>query len=294
MDLRNDFNLSREPISEEDFIHISSYINDHCGVVIPPEKAYLIETRLSKFMIDAGLSSFGEFYKYLISNADPSLSQKVIDAVTTHETFWFRDNTPWKVLEEILLPSLVDKLKRKEKEKVRIWSAAVSTGQEVYSTVMCVDNYIKKRKIQGITLDNFDFFATDISSNVLEIAKKGRYDRISMRRGLDNYYRDKYFTEKDAAWDIDPKIRDAVQFIHFNLKNNYSVFGSFDIIFCRYVLIYFSDKLKQETITKMSGALNSGGILFTGNYALYDFFNNEFDKNRCENLTYYSKKEGLK
>ena len=286
----NSFN--QNSISEKEFLLFRDYIIKNSGIVIPPEKSYLIETRLAHLMADSGKDSFGEFYDYVISNADPSIQQKIINAMTTNETLWFRDGAPWKVIEEILLPKLVNELMSGRKTRVRIWSAAASTGQEVYSTVMCVENYLNRHNIKSISLSNFDFYATDISSRVLDIAKKGRYDSISIMRGLSDYYRTKYFTKNGSAWDIDPKIRSAVSFSKFNLQNNYDALGTFDIIFCRYVLIYFSDGQKKDILKKMHGSLTENGVLFTGNYALYELFNllgDKFKTGHYENLTYYYK-----
>ena len=284
-----DFRSGHSTIDEAEFLLFRDYIKDICGIHVPPEKAYLIETRLAKLMIDAGADSFGEFHRYITKNQDPSVRQKIINAITTNETLWFRDVLPWKVLEEVYLPRFIDEIDKGERTRVRIWCAAVSTGQEVYSTVMCVDDYLNRNKIKGIDLSYFDFFATDISSSVLDIAKKGRYDKISIMRGLDDYYRSKYFTECGSAWDIDPRIHNAVRFENFNLQKDYYSFGLFDIIFCRYVLIYFSDESKREIVTKMRGALAEGGAMFTGNYVLYELFNDGFDVCHYDNLTYYTK-----
>jgi len=275
-------------ISENEFSLFSKYISEKCGILIPPEKAYLIETRLTKLMIDAGTDSFGEFHRYINSNPDSPIHQKIINAITTNETQWFRDKSPWKVLEEKYLPRLIEKLLSGRKTRARIWCNAVSTGQEVYSTVMCVDDFLSRNHIKGIGLSDFDFFATDISSDVLSIAKKGRYDKISIMRGLNDYYREKYFANNGSAWDLDPKIRNVVRFGKFNLQDSFSTFGQFDVIFCRYVLIYFSDNLKKEIVKKLRNALVDGGVLFTGNYALYELFQNDFDADHYENLTYYT------
>ena len=279
-------------INESEFRLLRDYINEKCGISIPPEKAYLIETRLAKIMLDAGAETFGELHKIVSSAPDSPLHQKIINAITTNETKWFRDALPWKLMEEKLLPELVGRLREGTKNRVRIWCAAVSSGQEVYSTVMCVDDYLKKNGVIGISLADFEFFATDISSDVLEIAKKGRYDKISIMRGLDERYRDRYFTENGSAWDLDPGIRDAVRFMKFNLQDSYLHFGHFDIIFCRYVLIYFSDRSKREIAKKLSESLADNGTLFTGNYVLYDLFRDDFDTNDYGNLTYYTKKAG--
>jgi len=278
-------------ISEREFLLFRDYIAENSGILIPPEKAYLIETRLAKLMLDAGTESFGEFYDYIVSGADLLIAQKIINAMTTNETMWFRDAALWKVLEQTVLPKLVEAISAGKKTRARIWSAAVSTGQEIYSTVMCVDNYLTRNNIKSVSLSDFEFIATDISDRVLDTAKKGRYDAISIMRGLSDYYKNKYFIKNGAAWLIDPKIRDLVKFRQFNLQNSYITLGTFDIIFCRYVLIYFPDERKREVAAKMHGALNDGGILFTGNYIFYNLFDN-FDSNHYENLTYYSKREG--
>ena len=279
-------------ISEEDFTLIRGYIKQNSGIAIGPEKNYLIETRLTRLMAESGAETFGQFYQYIKSGKDPLIRQKIINAISTNETMWFRDASPWAVLEKIYLPRLTKALASGLKTRVRIWSAAVSTGQEVYSAVMCVDKYLQENAVKGAALSDFEFIATDISSRALDIAKKGRYDKISITRGLNENYRKKYFVMRDSAWDIEPKIREAVTFMNFNLQNDYRKLGSFDIILCRYVLIYFSDELKKEVITKMHGALAEDGVLFTGNYVLYDFFDKCFEVNHYENMTYYSKKGG--
>ena len=277
-------------INENEFDLFKGYIKEKSGIIIPKEKAYLIETRLSKLMLDAGTDSFSEFYRYIAANTDPMMPQKIIDAITTNETMWFRDGAPWKVLEESVLPGLVEKLAAGKKAKARIWSAAVSTGQEVYSSVMCVDDYLSKSGARGVSLSDFDFFATDISGRVLEIAKHGRYDKISIMRGLSDYYRTKYFYNDGSVWNLDPKIREAVKFKQFSLQESYGNFGIFDVIFCRYVFIYFSDDLKKEIISKIRDSLADDGVLFIGNYVLYDLFSDEFDANYYGNMTYYTKK----
>lgn len=278
-------------INPEELELFRKYLCDKSGICIPPEKAYMFETRLSKMIVDVGVDSFRELYDYIISGKDLLAEQNIINAMTVNETFWFRDAYLWKALEEMLLPRLIGQLRDGTRKKLRIWCAAVSTGQEAYSAVMCVDNYLNKNKISDITLADFDFFATDISSRVLNIAKKGRYDQISIMRGLDDYYRDKYFVNEQNGWDLKPEIRDAVTFRHFNLLNSYFGFGSFDVIFCRYVLIYFSEQIKKEIVGRMHESLNDKGILFTGSAAFYELFADRYQVEHYDNLTYYTKSE---
>jgi len=272
---------------------ISSYITDICGVVIPPEKYYLIETRLSRLMLESGVESFDDLYEKVLITGDQSVAQKVINAITVNETFWFRDAVLWKCFEREIVPGLVEQLISKKKARIRIWSAAVSTGQEAYSIAMCIDNYLKRNNITSVSLSDFDILATDISDRVLGIAETGRYDKISMTRGLNDHYKAAYFESDGSAWDLVPSIRDAVKFKIFNLKNDYSNFGKFDVIFCRYVLIYFPDALKKEIIAKIDDALISGGVLFTGSYVLYNMLRDVFNAESYENLTYYTKPQSF-
>jgi chemotaxis protein methyltransferase CheR len=277
-------------INEQELALFSGYLREKSGIVVPPETAYLFETRLSKMLADAGCDSFTEFYRYVKSGADPDIEQKIIDAMAIHETLWFRDSSPWEVFESDILPGLIEGIRSGKRLRARIWSAAVSTGQEAYSTAMCVDNYLKTHKVSGVRLSDFDFLATDISGSVLRIAEMARYDHISIRRGLDDYYRDRYFTRQDEAWELDPAIRGAVTFRRFNLMDNFAPLGVFDVIFCRYVLIYLSAELKGNIVLKLRDSLVDNGAVFVGNSAIHDYFYGRFDMRHYKNLTYYVKK----
>ena len=277
-------------INENDFTLLRDYINDICGISIPAEKAYLIETKLGKLMEDSGVDAYGDFYRHIASNRDPAMCQEVINAITTNETSWFRDASPWKLLEETYLPKFVEALSSGRQNRIRVWCAAVSTGQEAYSTAICVDDYLDRNHVAGVGLADFEFFATDISERVLKIAKRGVYDKISISRGLSERYREKYFANKGKEWSINPKIRNTVCFRQFNLQDDFRPLGRFDVIFCRYALIYFSTELKRDVINKMRAVLADGGILFTGNYVLYDLFEDGFEMNHYGNMTYYTKR----
>ncbi len=281
-------------IGKDEFELFQAFLAEKSGIVVPPEKAYLFETRLSKMMAEAGCETFRELHAYILSGADPQAVEKMINAMTTNETLWFRDASPWKAMEDKLLPGLIGALQSGNKSRVRIWFAAVSTGQEAYSTAMLIDDYLRRNEIKGVGLSNFQFVATDISSRVLDLAKTGRYDAISMRRGLSDYYREKYFIGDGSAWFIDPKIRDAVNFSRYNLQNDFYRFGSFDIIFCRYVLIYFSQELKKSIISRLAGSLADGGALFVDGYTIYDLFEEAFEINHHDTFTYYTKKAVIK
>ena len=135
-------------INEREFMLFKDYIEKKSGIDIKPDKAYLIETRLSMLMLEAGLESFDKFYNYLISGADPGLPQKIIDAITINETMWFRDAALWKLLDETVVPRLAGEIASGKKSKARIWCSAVSTGQEAYSAAICVDDYLNRSRIK--------------------------------------------------------------------------------------------------------------------------------------------------
>ena len=279
----------RDLTKESEYTQISKYITDISGIVIPPEKYYLIETRLYRLMLESGVESFNEFYRKILMPGNPQMNQQIINAITVNETLWFRDAVLWHCFEREILPGLVEQLISGKKTKIRIWSAAASTGQEAYSIAMCIDNYLKRNNIVSVKLSDFEILATDISDRVLDIAKTGRYDKISMTRGITDHYKAAYFKSSGSAWDLDPYIKNSVEFKRFNLMSKYEGFGKFDMIFCRYVLIYFPDDLKTKIISKMLNALNDDGILFTGAYVLYNFLRDVFSVKEYGNLTYYVK-----
>lgn len=278
-------------LSNSEFLLFRNFICERCGINIEENKAYLIETRLAKMLIDSGLNSFTELYNSIESNWDDSIATKIIDAVTTNETFWFRDKKPWEVIENCLMPQFVEMLRNKHKTKIRIWSAAASTGQEIYSTVMCIDNYLRKNNITDIKLTDFEFIATDISTNVLEIAKKGIYDSISIKRGLELEYRELYFKKEGHVWVVADFIKNRVKFEQFNLRNSFMFMGKFDLVLCRYVLIYFSKDFRKEVLEKMTRAINKEGYFIIGTSEIYYDMDYLFEKKSYNEATYYMLKE---
>jgi chemotaxis protein methyltransferase CheR len=278
-------------LTDNEFRLFRKYIEEKCGIDISEGKAYLIETRLSRLLVDSGLSTFEELYNLIMKANDQSMAERVIDAITTNETLWFRDKSPWIVLEKVFLPHFVEMLRSGQRRKIRLWSAAASTGQEAYSTAMCIDLWLTRNGIKDITLSNFEILATDISQTVIEMARNGRYDAISVMRGLDPGIRDMYFKKEGTVWEIDNKIKAHVKFQQFNLQNSYLLLGKFDIVFCRYVLIYFSDILKESILSKLHGAMEEGGALFLGSSELYDKINNLFEMIHVDNAVYYRRRE---
>lgn len=278
-------------ISSEEFELMQRYIEEECGISIGNDKAYLIESRLSGMLRELGCSSYGELYNHIYNSEDKRVAQRVIDAITTNETLWFRDKTPWAILEEELLPLYVEQLKSREKDRIRIWSAGCSTGQEPYSIAMTINSFLEERGLKSELLYKFEIIGTDISPTVLDMAKNGRYDNISIMRGLPVECRDRYFKNEGRIWTLDRTIMDMVELKQFNLQNSFMLLGKFDIIFCRYVMIYFSPEFKVKMAEKLHRALNTEGVLFVGSSEMFSGHRELFDTEEYRGGVYYRKKE---
>ncbi len=177
-------------VSEKEFTLMRDYIEGQCGIALDEGKAYLIETRLVKLMIESGCENFEEFYRLAKAQTDNTLRNKIIDAMTTNETLWFRDTHPYVILKEKILPDLADLLKSGSRPTIRIWSAACSTGQEPYSIAIAIREFCQTQT--GIRPEQFEIVGTDISSSALALAKQGRYDALAIKRGGDDRVRHRY------------------------------------------------------------------------------------------------------
>lgn len=277
-------------LSSKEFSLMKRYIEDKCGILISEDKAYLIESRLSKLLIDFKCNTFEEFYKLIYENKDEGITERIIDAITTNETLWFRDRKPWDILENVLMPEYVDQLRKNKKDKVRIWSAGCSTGQEPYTVAMIIDNYLSKNNISDVSISQFEIVATDISGSIIELAKAARYDAISIMRGLPEFYKNKYFEKQGRIYILKDNIKKMIKFYKFNLQKSFIFLGNFDLIYCRYVTIYFSDILKDDILKRIGLALQDKGKLFLGSSEIYFNFNVYYDKKEYMGSVYYEVK----
>lgn len=277
-------------LSSKEFSLMKRYIEDKCGILISEDKAYLIESRLSKLLIDFKCNTFEEFYKLIYENKDEGITERIIDAITTNETLWFRDRKPWDILENVLMPEYVDQLRKNKKDKVRIWSAGCSTGQEPYTVAMIIDNYLSKNNISDVSISQFEIVATDISGSIIELAKAARYDAISIMRGLPEFYKNKYFEKQGRIYILKDNIKKMIKFYKFNLQKSFIFLGNFDLIYCRYVTIYFSDILKDDILKRIGLVLQQNGKLFLGSSEIYFNFNVYYDKKDYMGSVYYEVK----
>lgn len=251
-------------LSPREFALLQKYIEEQSGIELGEEKAYFIESRLSGLIGDYSLRSYEELFYKAYSRKDIVFTRQVIDAITTNETFWFRDKTPWYIMEDLLLPQYIKEMREGRRVNVRIWSCACSSGQEPYSVAMSIDSYLKKNGYDDIGLDRFQIIATDLSGSILDLAINGKYDSVSMERGLDPAMLDRYFSKEGNTWSISEKIKRIVAFRQFNLKADPIYSQTYDVIFCRNVLIYFSEVVKENILLKIVNALKPQGVLFIG------------------------------
>jgi chemotaxis protein methyltransferase CheR len=247
-------------ITDNEFNLLREYIREHCGIGLGDEKAYLIETRLSKLMALNGCESFGDFYRVVKGQTNGDLRDKIIDAMTTNETLWFRDKHPFTILKNVMFPTVLKKIK--PGEKVRIWSGASSTGQEPYSIAMTIHEYCREHP--GVKPEQFEIMGTDISASALFIATAGRYDSFAMDRGMPPDMRQRYMKEDGRVTCADDKLKKLVTFKKFNLQDSLAPLGRFDIVFLRYVAIYFSLEFKRELVERIARIVNDPGYLIVG------------------------------
>lgn len=268
----------RDHFDQAEFNEFRQFLQDACGIALGDNKQYLVSNRIRRLLDDNGLNSFSELVRALKLPSNRRLKDQVIDAMTTNETFWFRDIYPYEHLRTQLIPQLMS---NKQPGSLRIWSAACSSGQEPYSISIAVEEY--KRQAMGNLLRPVQIVATDLSSIVLEQARKGEYDRLSILRGLSQERLDRYFDKAaDNLWRVKPMIRERIDFRALNLLDSYAVLGKFDIVFCRNVLIYFNAELKRQILQKIHAALKPQGILFLGSSEGLAGAGDLFEMVRCE------------
>jgi len=245
-------------ITLQEYTAFKTFLQDASGILLGDNKQYLVKSRLRRILEDNQLGSLGELLDRLKRPGRNNLSEVVIDAMTTNETLWFRDNHPFRILQNILLPDFAD---RKMVQPLRIWSAACSTGQEPYSTAIVIEEY---RRLRPGRLRDVKIVATDISKTVLDAARRGEYETIAIGRGLSPERQQQFFTAAiNGRWQIKPQIKAMVEYREINLLERY-LLGKFDIAMCRNVLIYFSAEHKRDILTRIHASLNPGGYLILG------------------------------
>ena len=210
---------------------------------------------------EKGIAEYGQLLDLM--KRDATVAKEVIDLMTTNETLWFRDSSCWDMLEKQILPQLIDHLIKGERFTVRIWSAASSTGQEAYSLAILLHEQLIKKNRSDLKV-KFSILGIDISPSVVDQARLGVYDSFSIGRGLSGERKATYFEKTGETFRLKDEYKSIVSFQQFNLLNSYALFGKFDLVLCRNVLIYFSDQRKTDILSRLSQTLQPGGNLILG------------------------------
>jgi len=243
-------------VNSQDFEFVSQLLRKRAGIVLSGDKMYLLESRLAPLARKEGLPSIDDLIHVIRARREERLIGQLVDVMTTNETFFFRDKTPFDHLKNAILPVLGQARKG---NRIRIWCAACSTGQEPYSIAMMLDQ--DPSLTGGVPVE---IVATDISERCLERARQGLFTQFEVQRGLPIQMLMHYFTQQDDHWRISERMRQMVTFRKLNLIDPTYNLGKFDVVFCRNVLIYFDGPTKVDVLNRIAGVVNPGSFLMMG------------------------------
>lgn len=241
----------------DDFQFLATLVKERSGLVLSKDKAYLLESRLMPVARKRGMKGLEELVASLRARMDQTLANDITEAMTTNESFFFRDIKPFDIFKDVVLPNLLKT--RAQKKSFRIWCAAASSGQEPYSIAM-----VLKEASAQLAGWRYEIIGTDISPEILDKAKSGLYSQFEVQRGLPVQHLVKYFKKRDDLWQIDSSLRDMVQYKEFNLLEDMKSLGTFDVVFCRNVLIYFDQQTKGVVLGNMAKQMTPDGVLYLG------------------------------
>jgi chemotaxis protein methyltransferase CheR len=253
-------------LSKQTLESLSDVVHRLCGLVIGPDKGYLVRHRLEPLVRREGLDSLEQLLQRLQGRDCGRLQDAVVEAITTKETSFFRDRAFFRALQETVLPECIVALEQlaDHRHRIRIWSAGCSTGQECYSVAMLIRELIASRGTGALHESHFTILASDISAESLKIAKAGRYDRNDVAKGLSPELLRRHFHHRGNHWVIDDSLRRLVQFHRFDLLDPPAELGAFDVVLCRNVLIYFDQSTRQRICRRLYSVLQDGGWLALG------------------------------
>lgn len=242
-------------LSASDFDFVRQLVYRESAIVLDQSKEYLVEARLAPLVRQAGLAGIGEYVSAAQRGGRPA-QMKIVEALTTNETSWYRDSEPFQALTKTVVPLI--RAEHPEQRSLRIWSAACSSGQEPYSLAMLLSEEAGLRGWQT------EIHATDISEEMLTKSRSGRYTQLEVNRGLPAPMLVRHFTRAGAEWQLSEAVRRLVTFRHLNLATAFPPMPAFDVVFLRNVLIYFDMQTRRDILKRVRGVLKPGGCLFLG------------------------------
>ncbi len=242
-------------IDPKNYKFLLDHVYAHSGIVLDGDKSYLFECRLAPIVKQLGLESIDDLCVLIQSSRRPEIGHQVVEAMTTNETYFFRDPCHYDAIRTVLLPRLIKE--RGDTKKLRFWSAASSTGQEAYSLAMILLE-------EGLSDWNIQILGTDFCSQALERARSGKYQQIEVNRGLPASLLIKHFRRFGTVWQLGEQVRRMVSFETIDLRKSMRALGPFDLVFCRNVMIYFDAETKMNILKELHGTLFRGGWLLLG------------------------------
>jgi chemotaxis protein methyltransferase CheR len=277
-------------VTADDIEAVSGLVIDLCGILLDESKGYLIESRLAPLAQSVGCKSYSELVQRARIHNDKALINGIIDAITTNETLFFRDGSPFEALKHKALPELLDvKAGSPFPKRVRVWSAACSTGQEPYSIAITLHDLIPDIHAWDISI-----LATDISDTAIRQASAGRYTAYEIERGMKAQALAQHFTNEGNYWKVKDEIRSLVSFQRRNLLEPFRDVGHFDVIFCRNVAIYFSPAARGSLFRRLADVLTPEGYLFVGSAeSLADLGPQFAPQHHCRSVFYQPRKRAL-
>ena len=268
-----------QEVTDVQYRRFAAFIEEKCGIVLGVGKQYLVNSRLSSLLTKFKLLTIDDLINKAMEEVPNNKYQEaVVDAMTTNETLWFRDTYPYLALENIILPELA----KKAKYPVRIWSAACSSGQEPYSIAMVIQESLGK--MLHVDPKQTQIIGTDLSPEMLSVCRRGQYDAHAMSRGLSAERKSMFFKtthHNPNIMQVEHRVKSMVEFRPMNLLGSYALMGRFDVIFCRNVLIYFSNEVKAEILRKLTMCLNPGGYLILGSTETLIGVADKYEMMRC-------------
>jgi chemotaxis protein methyltransferase CheR len=266
----------------------SRYIHEISGIYLDDSKGYLLETRLSGLLRESGTGSLSEFFYKTRTDQTNTLRRKVVEAITTNETSFFRDTAPFDLLRHKLIPELIDRRTRSGMRPIpiRIWSAACSTGQDAYSTAMLL-----KELLGDLTKFDVRILGTDISSKAVAQASYGEYSRLELERGLPQEMLVRHFTAAGEKRKVRDEIRALATFRTMNLLEPFTFPSPFDIVFCRNVAIYFTETDKVRMFRNIGKSMAKDGCLIIGATESISGLCPEFEPKRYMRTVFYQKRQ---
>lgn len=272
----------------QEFTYIQNLLREQTGNILERGKEYLITLRLSPIILEEGYASVPEMIQHLQRFPSKELQQRIVEAMTINETFFFRDEFPYQILQTVIFPELLKK--RRDTKTLKIWSAGCSSGQEPYSIALILEEYFGNDLISW----DVEIVASDISRSILKKAKSGCYTSFEVKRGLSEFLLKKYFYAQENIWKICEKIQQKVRFENFNLVDFWPHLPLMDVIFLRNVMIYFDLETRKNIFKKLTKILKKDGYLVLGGSENPFFICDSFERIPFEKCSFYQLKQEIK